>query len=77
MFGKEMEIVFMGLRYGEKLHEELLGDGELSERPLHPMISQVVAPPLDPDDSQTQPWARAAAGSRRLGSVPRYENSAV
>ena len=45
---RPVEIVYTGLRAGEKLHEELFGDGERDERPLHQLISQVEVPPLDP-----------------------------
>jgi FlaA1/EpsC-like NDP-sugar epimerase len=43
-----VEIVYTGLRPGEKLHEELFGDGEQDDRPLHPLISHVAVPPLRP-----------------------------
>ncbi len=36
-----VEIVYTGLRPGEKLHEELFGTGEVDVRPRHPLISQV------------------------------------
>jgi FlaA1/EpsC-like NDP-sugar epimerase len=65
MSGKAVEIVFTGLRPGEKMHEALLGDGELGVRPLHRMISHVVVPPLDPAGVNQHPWAQAAAGARR------------
>ncbi|WP_433055242.1 polysaccharide biosynthesis protein [Dactylosporangium sp. CS-033363] len=43
-----VDIVYTGLRPGEKLHEELFGPGEADVRPLHPLISHVAVPPLDP-----------------------------
>ena len=44
-----VEIVFTGLRPGEKLHEEILGEGEFDDRPVHPMISHVIVPPMTSD----------------------------
>lgn len=41
-----LEIVFTGLRPGEKLHEVLLGVNERDVRPIHPLISHVPVPPL-------------------------------
>jgi FlaA1/EpsC-like NDP-sugar epimerase len=46
--GRPIEVVYTGLRPGEKLHEELFGAGETDLRPLHPLISHVSVPPLDP-----------------------------
>jgi FlaA1/EpsC-like NDP-sugar epimerase len=46
--GKRSEIIFTGLRSGEKLHEELFGAGEDDRRPVHPAISQVPVPGLNP-----------------------------
>jgi len=42
-----VEIVYTGLRPGEKLHEDLFGVGEIDDRPVHPLISHVRVPPLD------------------------------
>jgi FlaA1/EpsC-like NDP-sugar epimerase len=42
------QIVYTGLRPGEKLHEDLFGQGELDVRPIHPLISHVAVPTLDP-----------------------------
>jgi FlaA1/EpsC-like NDP-sugar epimerase len=44
--GKQVEIVYTGLRDGEKLHEQLFGRGEHGMRSVHPLISQVPVPPL-------------------------------
>ncbi len=46
---RRVEIVHTGLRPGEKLHEELFGDGENGTRSRHPLISHVDAPPLAPE----------------------------
>jgi FlaA1/EpsC-like NDP-sugar epimerase len=45
---RPVDIIYTGLRTGEKLHEVLLGQGEVDHRPLHPLISQVSVPPLNP-----------------------------
>jgi FlaA1/EpsC-like NDP-sugar epimerase len=41
-------IEYTGLRPGEKLHEELFGDGEVRRPSGHEQINAVSAPPLDP-----------------------------
>lgn len=41
-----LEIVFTGLRDGEKLHEDLIGADEADERPVHPLITQTPVPPF-------------------------------
>lgn len=47
--GEPIEIVFTGLREGEKLHEQLFGGREGDERSEHPLISHAPVPPLSPD----------------------------
>jgi FlaA1/EpsC-like NDP-sugar epimerase len=42
--GKAIDIEIVGLRAGEKVHEELFGDGETDIRPAHPLISHVQVP---------------------------------
>jgi len=45
----QVDIVYTGLRPGEKLAEHLLGEGELDERPFHSLIRHVPVVPLPPD----------------------------
>ncbi len=45
--GKPIKIEVVGLRVGEKVHEELFADGETDERPRHPLISHVSAKAID------------------------------
>ena len=45
---RPVDIVYTGLRPGEKLHEDLLATGEFDVRPVHPLISHVPVPPLSP-----------------------------
>jgi FlaA1/EpsC-like NDP-sugar epimerase len=44
--GKPIEIVYTGLRPGEKIREVLFGLGERGERRVHPLITHVMAPSL-------------------------------
>jgi FlaA1/EpsC-like NDP-sugar epimerase len=48
--GSSAQIVYTGLRQGEKLHEDRLGRGEIDVRPLHPLISHVRVPALEPSE---------------------------
>jgi FlaA1/EpsC-like NDP-sugar epimerase len=45
--GKPIKIEVVGLRLGEKVHEELFAEGETDERPRHPLISHVAAKPIN------------------------------
>jgi FlaA1/EpsC-like NDP-sugar epimerase len=48
--GREVEVVFTGLRPGEKLIEDRLGHKETDDRPCHPLISQVPVRALRPSE---------------------------
>lgn len=45
---RPIEIVFTGLRPGEKMHEVLLGQAEFDDRHAHPLISHCDVPPQSP-----------------------------
>jgi FlaA1/EpsC-like NDP-sugar epimerase len=60
LWKRPVEVVYTGLRPGEKLNEVLLGEGEEGTRPVHPLISHVPVPVLDPELG----WALDALASR-------------
>jgi dTDP-glucose 4,6-dehydratase len=58
MSGRDIDIVYTGLRSGEKLNEELLGEHETDSRPRHPKISHAAVAPLDPDNMIMEVWLK-------------------
>jgi FlaA1/EpsC-like NDP-sugar epimerase len=63
-------IIYTGLRPGEKLHEDLLGCGESDHRPLHPLISHVTVPVLDPlEISSLDPFDEPAKITEQLAQL--------
>ncbi|GAA2043657.1 nucleoside-diphosphate sugar epimerase/dehydratase [Yaniella flava] len=54
--GKDIEIVYTGLREGEKLHEELVGVKENLERPFHEQISHATVDHLAPENMDLTVW---------------------
>ncbi|TQL48632.1 FlaA1/EpsC-like NDP-sugar epimerase [Homoserinimonas aerilata] len=56
MSGKDIAIVYTGLRHGEKLHEILVGDNESDNRPIHPKISHTTVKVITPERLNQQEW---------------------
>jgi dTDP-glucose 4,6-dehydratase len=54
--GKDIDIVFTGLRHGEKLHEELIGQDEGNERPFHPKITHAQVDTMSPEVLDHEGW---------------------
>ncbi|MDT7612905.1 MAG: hypothetical protein QOF00_352 [Pseudonocardiales bacterium] len=72
--GHTAEVVYTGLRPGEKLHESLFGSGERDERRQNPLISHVGVPPLDPARvARLNPWADPVAVVGQLAALCRAE----
>lgn len=68
--GKDVEIVYTGLRHGEKLHEVLIDTDEIADRSKHPKVSHTRIQPLDPALLDIDVWretiADEGAGTRHL-----------
>jgi FlaA1/EpsC-like NDP-sugar epimerase len=52
---RPIDLVFTGLKPGEKLHEARLGQGEVDRRPIHPLISHVPVPPVSHPEALAVP----------------------
>lgn len=63
LYSPALEIVYTGLRKGEKLHEDLIASDEDDVRPIHPLITHVPVPPLSIDQAvEVLTDRRAATG---------------
>lgn len=71
MSGKNVEIVFTGLRHGEKLHEVLVGNREDLERPFHPKVAHTRAGSISPQRLDKAGW------EARMRSVPRNNDTSI
>lgn len=69
--GRDVQIVYTGLRPGEKLDEILIADGESDARPFHELVSHVPVVPLrrSPVAKAPVPIAREAARAVLVGWV--------
>ena len=56
MSGRDVPIVYTGLREGEKLHEELVGSAENIQRLHHPLISHARVDSISPDRLDKDGW---------------------
>lgn len=74
MSGKEVEIVFTGLRHGEKLHEDLFSVDEQAEAPLHPRISHAPVECVEPSGLDFESWLRATQDKSALADSTRDES---
>lgn len=74
--GKNIDIVYTGLRAGEKMHEDLFGDGEIAQRSEHPLVSHVSVPSLSPSDITVSPGPDAHRTLLHLSDLQRLIDSA-
>ncbi len=77
MSGRDIGIVYTGLREGEKMHEELVGLGESDNRPVHPKISHTVVPPLSLEDLAHLDWHGLLTGKPDAAREPDDSDSEV
>lgn len=74
--GKDIEIVFTGLRDGEKLHEVLSSEAESGSRPLHPLVTHVKVPPLAMQCLR-ESWGDSPEESREAMRMTAFEQASV
>ncbi|MCW2782052.1 MAG: pglF [Marmoricola sp.] len=56
--GKDVDVIYTGLRPGEKMDEDLFGEGEQDERPAHPLISHTPVPAYGAHEAiELDPWS--------------------
>lgn len=70
MSGEFIEIVYTGLRPGEKLHEELIGADEVVERPFHPQIQHTSIGSISPQALDLAGWIRRLRPAEEVAPGP-------
>jgi FlaA1/EpsC-like NDP-sugar epimerase len=65
----DVEIEITGLRPGEKIHEDLIGEGERGTHRGHPQISHTLSPQLDPNHLDRREW-KARGGMPPTRDLP-------
>ena len=64
-----VDVIYTGLRPGEKLHEKLFGEGEVDYRPTHPLVSHVAVPPISISSLETLRHGRPDEIRARLAEL--------
>lgn len=67
----DAQVTYTRVRPGEKLSEELFGQGEADQRPNHPLISQTSVPPFPPETLQAVADLRERAQWGQHGALVR------
>lgn len=70
---RPIDIVYTGLRPGEKLHEALLGENEVDDRPVHPLVSQVRVDPISPLALAVDLWGECELLTKQLAALAASE----
>ena len=73
---RDVRIVFVGSKAGEKYHEELWGEDETAGETSHPKILRLSRPPVDPEwlAEQLEELERLADEGDTLELVGRLQN---
>ncbi|QYG92359.1 polysaccharide biosynthesis protein [Iamia sp. SCSIO 61187] len=75
---RTVDIVYTGLRPGEKMHEVLLSAAEEPQPSAHELISRVCVEPLEPGvlaDLESGPTSEVADALRQVAAVPAHDHT--
>lgn len=71
MSGKDVQIVYTGLRPGEKIHEVLVGTDETDGRPFHPLVSHTEIDFITPERLDQRGWRT------RMAEDPKFRDTSA